>query len=89
MPPAGKEQGKTTGGLSDAAANFDKIKPGMSYAEVAQILGSGGEKAGEFKIQNGLMAMYRWKGRSEKGEWILSAQFENGKLSNKSQFGLK
>ncbi len=69
--------------------SFDKIQKGMNYREVAAIIGAPGENAGEFKVENGSITMYRWKGKTEKGDWILSAKFENGKLTDKSQFGLK
>ncbi len=68
---------------------FDKIQKGMNYREVAAIIGSPGENAGEFKVEKGSIVMYRWKGKTDKGDWILSAKFENGKLTDKSQFGLK
>ncbi len=82
-------QVKTLNNSSAILANFDKIKNGMTYAEVARILGSTGEKAGEFEVQDGIMTTYRWKGTEPVGGWEVAAQFNNVKLVNKTQFGLK
>ena len=70
-------------------ANFEKLKPGMSYAEAAKILGSAGSLSGKFKTQSGSMAMYSWKGKGDNGDWNVTARFDNGKLVNKVQVGLK
>jgi hypothetical protein len=70
-------------------AAFDQLKNGMSYAEAARILGSRGTTQGELKMPNGSMAMYSWKGRGENGDWNITARFDNGKLVNKVQAGLK
>ncbi|MGI8495224.1 MAG: DUF3862 domain-containing protein, partial [Pyrinomonadaceae bacterium] len=80
---------KPTESVAVVLATFDKIQKGMTYAQVAAIIGSPGENAGSFKDETGAMTLYRWTGKAEKGEWILSAKFENGKLADKSQFGLK
>lgn len=80
---------KKPDGSNVVTITFDKIQKGMNYREVAAIIGAPGENAGEFKVEKGSVVMYRWKGKTDKGEWILSAKFENGKLTDKSQFGLK
>lgn len=67
--------------------NFNKLQIGMKYAEVARILGSAGALKGEFKTQNGLMKMYRWNSKNE--EWNITARFDNDKLVDKVQSGLK
>ncbi len=70
-------------------ADFNAIETGMTYADVVKILGSNGEKSGDYKTENGSMQLYKWAGKNSNGEWVLSARFDNGKLTNKSQFGLK
>lgn len=68
---------------------FDKLQTGMNYAEVAKILGSNGTTNGEVKIPNGAMKMYTWQGTGNGGEWNVTTRFDNGKLVNKVQTGLK
>jgi outer membrane protein assembly factor BamE (lipoprotein component of BamABCDE complex) len=70
-------------------ASFDQLKIGMTHKEVAKILGSPGTTSGALKTQTGNMAMYSWKGKGENGEWNVTARFDNGKLANKVQVGLK
>ncbi len=70
-------------------ADYNKIQKGMDYKQVAAIIGSPGENAGDFKDGGGTITLYRWTGKSDEGEWTLSAKFQNGKLADKSQFGLK
>lgn len=69
--------------------DFNKLKTGMSYKQVAAILGLRGSSTGEFKTQSGSMAMYSWKGKGKNGDWNVTARFDNGKLFNKVQVGLR
>ncbi len=68
---------------------FETLKIGMDYKETASILGSKGITQGGFKTSVGAMQLYSWKGKSENGDWIITARFDKGKLVNKVQFGLK
>lgn len=68
---------------------FEKLKIGMSYKEAATILGSKGRTQGGLKTQAGAMQMYSWKGKTENGDWIITARFDKGKLVDRVQFGLK
>ena len=54
-------------------ADFDKIKNGMPYPQVAKIFGSAGEKTAEFKGQDGIITTYRWKGSEQTSDWIVQA----------------
>jgi hypothetical protein len=58
------------------------IKEGMSYVEVANIIGFNGEE----NSSSGSTVTYTWS-NGEKG--IMTAVFQNNKLSSKAQTGLK
>lgn len=69
---------------------FDQIQNGMSYEEVKNIIGSDGKIISESGKTGDQFytIMYSWK--SEKGlEANARFMFQEGKLQNKSQFGLK
>ncbi|MED0988100.1 DUF3862 domain-containing protein [Bacillus paramycoides] len=76
--------------LGISKAEFDQIQNGMSYEEVKNIIGSDGKVISE-RRQAGdqfYTIMYSWK--SEKGLGANARfMFQEGKLKNKSQFGLK
>lgn len=72
---------------------FQKIEVGMSYQEVVQIIGSEGEEISRNKIEGipGVMdlietVMYQWINVDGSN---MNAIFQNDKLFQKSQFGLK
>ncbi|WP_257144213.1 DUF3862 domain-containing protein [Bacillus cereus] len=83
-----EEAQKNTPGISKA--EFNQIKNGMSYEEVKSIIGNDGKVISEI-AQTGnqfYTIMYSWK--SEKGLGANARfMFQEGKLQNKSQFGLK
>ncbi len=67
-------------------ASFKRIKTGMSYAEVVEILGKEGEEMssggdGAFKT-----VMYKWDGGFMAN---MNAMFQDDKLISKAQLGLK
>ncbi|TBX84264.1 DUF3862 domain-containing protein [Bacillus cereus] len=86
--PKKEEAPKNKPGISKA--EFDQIQNGMSYDEVKAIIGSDGEVLSE-SGQSGEQfhtIMYKWDG--EKGFGAnANFMFQEGKLQNKSQFGLK
>lgn len=86
--PKKEETPKNKPGISKA--EFDKIQNGMSYDEVKAIIGSDGEvlsETGQAGEQFHTI-MYKWDG--EKGFGAnANFMFQEGKLQNKSQFGLK
>lgn len=83
-----EEAPKNKPGISKA--EFDQIQNGMSYDEVKAIIGSDGEvlsETGQAGEQFHTI-MYKWDG--EKGFGAnANFMFQEGKLKNKSQFGLK
>lgn len=66
--------------------NFNKIKTGMRYADVVEILGQEGEVISESEVAGINTIMYQWSGGMLSN---MNAMFQNGKLVNKAQFGLK
>ncbi|ALZ64585.1 hypothetical protein FORC13_p100 (plasmid) [Bacillus cereus] len=86
--PKKEEVPKNKPGISKA--EFNQIQNGMNYEEVKKIIGSDGEvvsKSGQAGDQF-YTIMYSWK--SEKGLGANARfMFQEGKLQNKSQFGLK
>ena len=74
-------------------SDYDRIADGMSYRQVAAIIGSQGEEMSRNKIEGvpGVMesvetVMYVWQ--NEDGT-NMNAMFQNDRLMQKSQFGLK
>jgi hypothetical protein len=74
-------------------AEFRRIQNGMSYQQVCNIIGSEGELLSENFMEGvpGVMAsihteMFMWQGE---GLGNMNAMFQNDKLMQKSQFGLK
>ncbi|HIE8455386.1 TPA: DUF3862 domain-containing protein [Bacillus cereus] len=86
--PKKEDTQKNKPGISKA--EFDQIQNGMSYDEVKAIIGSDGEvlsESGQAGDQFHTI-MYKWDG--EKGFGAnANFMFQEGKLQNKSQFGLK
>lgn len=68
-------------------AQFGRIRTGMTYPQVAQILGSEGAIQSEGRIANIHTVMYMWTGSD--GIANMNVMFQNGKLIQKAQFGLR
>ena len=68
--------------------NYNRLKTGMTYAQVVQILGKEGEELSSNEIGGYKTVMYKWDGDAGWGA-NMNAMFQNGKLNSKSQFGLK
>jgi len=74
-------------------SKYDQISEGMSYSEVASIIGSEGAEESSSKIEGvpGVMEsistkMYAWQNSDGSN---MNAIFQNDKLVQKAQFGLK
>lgn len=65
---------------------YNKIKNGMSYKEVVDIVGSEGTETSNSEIGKYKTVVYKWDGE---GFSYLIATFQNDKMSFKSQYGLK
>jgi hypothetical protein len=68
-------------------AGYQALKTGMTYKQVAQILGCEGEGVSENEIAGFHTIMYKWYGKD--GISNMNVMFQNGRLMQKSQFGLK
>ena len=68
-------------------AEFNKVTTGMSYAQVSQILGSGGTENSRTDIGGSTTVMYTWQGSGFASN--MNAMFQDDKLVSKAQFGLK
>ena len=66
---------------------YSKVKMGMTYSEVVQILGEPDQELSRTELSGYTTVMYMWEGNSLGGN--MNAMFQNGKLVNKAQFGLK
>lgn len=69
-------------------AEFSKIKTGMSYNRVKSIIGGPGEVLSENSIAGHHTIMYKWDGESGFGA-NANVMFQNRKVIQKSQFGLR
>jgi hypothetical protein len=67
-------------------AQFSSLKTGMTLEEAIAILGGPGEELSSNDIAGIQTVMYMWKGA---GVANMNAMFQNGKLIQKAQFGLK
>lgn len=68
-------------------AKYDAVKSGMTYSQVASILGCNGEELSSSDMAGFKTIMYMWDGNSLGGN--MNAMFQNGQLIQKAQFGLK
>ena len=70
-------------------ANFNRLQNGMTYAQVAQILGKEGEKLGVMESGGVKIVTYKWDADKDGSGATMTAFFKNGKLDSKLQFALK
>jgi hypothetical protein len=71
-----------------SATEFTAIQTGMTQDEVTAIVGSAGEVISENDLGGTRTVMVKWDGESGFGA-NANAMFQNGKLIQKSQFGLE
>lgn len=67
-------------------AQFNRIQNGMTYQQVVQIIGRQGTVISENSIAGIHNIMYQWEAGFMAN---MSAMFQDGKLIQKSQFGMK
>ena len=68
-------------------AKFNKVKDGMTYAEVVKIMGGPGKKISESASGDIHVAMFGWYGEDPTTVGVVS--FLNGAVNAKQQQGLK
>lgn len=69
-------------------AEYSRVQMGMSYQQVVAILGPPDEALSETEMAGFHTIMYMWEGRGGFGA-NMNAMFQNGRLVNKAQFGLR
>jgi hypothetical protein len=67
-------------------AEFNQIQVGMTYRQVADIVGSEGELTGQNQFGNMTTETYNWSNKPFGGMFCM---FQNGKLTQKNQMSLK
>lgn len=84
---------KNVSGVSNSSEyitmkEFNSIKSGMTYEQVAKIIGSPGEITSQVESGGYKITMVTWYGNGTAGS-NANVTFENGKATAKAQFGLK
>lgn len=67
-------------------AEFSALRDGMSYSEAAQLIGAPGTEMSRSSVGGTTTVMYSW---TNSGGSNMNAMFQNDKLVNKAQFGLR
>ena len=67
---------------------YSKIQAGMTYDEVKEIVGSGGELTSTVSANGYTISIYSWYGNKTTGA-NANVTFENGKVIGKAQVGLQ
>ena len=68
-------------------ANFNRIRTGMTYVQVVEILGEPSEQLSETEIAGQRSAMFQWNASNWMGN--MNITFSNGTVMAKAQFGLE
>ena len=79
-------EAKPNRGTTVTKAAFDRIETGMTYGEVAGVIGAPGELLSENDLAGTRSAMYAWKNPDGSN---MNALFSGGRLVQKAQFGLR
>ncbi|WP_353533427.1 DUF3862 domain-containing protein [Merdimmobilis hominis] len=67
---------------------YNQIKPGQTYSEVVNIIGSNGVSMSETEYMGYTAQVYTWDGNGSTGS-NATIMFSNGKVLSKAQIGLK
>jgi hypothetical protein len=67
-------------------AEYDQIQEGMTYTQVREVIGAAGEELSRSDIAGYATVMYSWKNSNGSN---MNAMFQNDRLVNKAQFGLR
>ena len=65
---------------------YEQITQGMTYANVRAIIGAPGQELSRSDIAGYATVMFSWSNHNGSN---MNAMFQNGRLSNKAQFGLR
>jgi outer membrane protein assembly factor BamE (lipoprotein component of BamABCDE complex) len=72
-------------GAKVTKAEFDQVQSGMTYSQVAAIIGDPGEKISESDMAGFHTVMYMWRNPTGAN---MNAMFQNDKMINKAQINL-
>jgi hypothetical protein len=67
-------------------AEYEQIRDGMTYFQVTAIIGAGGQEMSRSDLAGYTTVMYGWSNSNGSN---MNAMFQNGRLVNKAQFGLR
>jgi hypothetical protein len=67
-------------------SEYEQIREGMSYAEVTAIIGASGQELSRSELAGYRTVMYSWGNQNGSN---MNAMFQNDKLVNKAQLGLR
>lgn len=86
-PDLGSSSQDQPNGCTVSLAQYQKLATGMSYAAARQTLGCEGTEMSRSDAAGYATVMYTWNGSTLGGN--MNAMFQNDRLINKSQFGLR
>ena len=84
LSPAVAQETSCTADLRE----FNQLKTGMSYRQVAGIIGCAGSLLSSSDMAGYKSEMFMWEGAGTLGA-NMNALFQNGKMMMKSQYGLQ
>lgn len=67
-------------------AEYEQVREGMTYEQVRDIIGASGQELSRSDIAGYTTVMYSWSNSNGSN---MNAMFQNGRLVNKAQFGLR
>jgi hypothetical protein len=67
-------------------SEYERVSNGMTYTEVTAIIGASGQELSRSDIAGFSSVMYSWSNANGSN---MNAMFQNGRLVNKAQFGLR
>jgi hypothetical protein len=70
-------------------ANFNRLRMGMSYAQVTAIIGEPSQEMSRVEVAGTETVMYMWEADGITFGGNMNAMFQNGRLVSKAQFGLR
>jgi hypothetical protein len=86
--PASSQEGTSGPVVAEGItmAKYDRLKTGMSYHQAVEILGTEGVEVSSNELAGTKTVMYQWEAGVGAN---VNAMFQNDKLMQKAQFGLK
>ncbi|MFN2427119.1 MAG: hypothetical protein ABR587_11810 [Candidatus Binatia bacterium] len=67
-------------------AEYERLREGMTYSDAVGIIGASGQELSRSDIAGYSTVMYSWSNSNGSN---MNAMFQNGRLANKAQFGLR